>query len=160
MADANPNAQPTKNSSLPQLQSSRTPVRMEAQSRATVTMLLSRLAIHYYRPDFTEGQAKCLIQDMLEDLDTFSVREVELAIKTYRQNAENRFFPRGADLRKIILDWRGPAVQRLPKHTAYPRPERPATKSVGQVLRDNGLEASARSWEEWKDFRARKGGAA
>lgn len=65
-------------------------------------MLLTRLAVSYYRPDFTEGQALILIQDMLEDLAEFKLPEIEVAIRKYRREAQNKFFPRGADLRAII----------------------------------------------------------
>lgn len=69
-------------------------------------MLLSKLAVHYYRPDFTEGQAKSLISDMVEDLAEFAVHEVDVAIKAYRRDAKNRFFPTSGALRGIILEAR------------------------------------------------------
>jgi len=66
-------------------------------------VLLAKLAVHYYRPDFTEGQAKSLISDMVHDLVEFDVPEVELAIREYRQDAHNRFFPTSGALRAPIL---------------------------------------------------------
>lgn len=68
-----------------------------------IAVLLTRLAVHYYRPDFTEGQAKSLIRDMVEDLSMFGIGEIEASIKAYRRNAENRFFPTSGQLREPIL---------------------------------------------------------
>jgi len=64
--------------------------------------MLIRLSAHYYRPDFTEAQAKALIRDMVEDLEEFTIFDVEVAIRTYRRDPANRFFPRAADLRGLI----------------------------------------------------------
>ena len=66
-------------------------------------LLLSRLAIHYYRPDFTESQARLLILDLVNDLDEFALAEVETAVKAYRFDVEQRFFPRSAELRELIF---------------------------------------------------------
>lgn len=63
--------------------------------------MLSKLAQHYYRPDFTDAQARTLIEDYLHDLMEFDLEEVEFAIATYRTSDE-RFFPRSGQLRKII----------------------------------------------------------
>lgn len=68
--------------------------------------MLSKLAVHYYRPDFTEAQAKSLISDMVEDLSDFAVHEVESAIRAYRRDANNKFFPTSGALREPILDER------------------------------------------------------
>lgn len=62
--------------------------------------MLSRLAVHYYRPDFSEAQAKSLIADMLQDLEGFGVHEIEQAILDYRRDPKMKFFPRAADLRE------------------------------------------------------------
>ncbi len=64
--------------------------------------LLSRLAIHYYRPDFTEDQAKALMADMVDDLSAFGVDEIESAIRDWRRDPQHRFFPRAAELGQII----------------------------------------------------------
>ena len=70
--------------------------------KAAVAIQLSRLAIHYYRPDFTEGQAKALMQDMVEDLSEFRPDQIENAIRDWRRDPEKRFFPRAAELAQII----------------------------------------------------------
>lgn len=64
--------------------------------------MLAALAVHYYRPDFTPGQAKSLIGDMVEDLAEFTVPEIEVAIRGWRKDASKRFFPRGAELAELI----------------------------------------------------------
>jgi len=61
------------------------------------------LAVHYYRPDFTEGQAKSLIRDMVEDLSMFTLGEIDASIKAYRRDGANRFFPTSGQLRTPIL---------------------------------------------------------
>lgn len=65
-------------------------------------MLLMRLAMNYYRPDFTEGQAKLMVKDMVGDLDTYHVNEIDVAIQKYRRDASNRFFPRSGQLIDLI----------------------------------------------------------
>jgi hypothetical protein len=94
----------TINSSLPQHRSSESS--SEAQKGATIAILLTKLAVHYYRPDFTEGQAKSLIRDMVEDLSAFALGEIDASIKAYRRGAENRFFPTSGQLRAPILEAR------------------------------------------------------
>lgn len=65
------------------------------------TTALMGLAVHFYRPDFTEGQARVLIRDMLEDLGEFTTPQVEAAIKQYRRDPSSRFFPTSGQLRKL-----------------------------------------------------------
>lgn len=67
-------------------------------------MILSRLAIHYYRPDFTEGQAKLLIADMVEDLREYSPDVVADACSEYRRKADSKFFPNSGTLRALALE--------------------------------------------------------
>ena len=66
-------------------------------------ILLSKLAIHYYRPDFSEGQARQLISDMVQDLIEFPVPEIDMAITLYRRDPANKYFPTPAALRAIVL---------------------------------------------------------
>lgn len=63
--------------------------------------VLSRLAIHYYRPDFTEGQAKLLVEDMVEDLRQFGPTIVADACSEYRRRRDSKFFPTSGVLRAI-----------------------------------------------------------
>lgn len=66
-------------------------------------MLLGKLALVYWRPDFTPGQAKQLYAQYLDDLRPFAFADVAEAIETYRQNGENKFFPTPGQLRAIIV---------------------------------------------------------
>ena len=67
--------------------------------------MLSKLAVHYYRPDFNEGQARSLIADMVQDLSEFSVGEIEAAIAAYRQAppppGKQKYFPDSGALRQL-----------------------------------------------------------
>ena len=75
------------------------------KDQATVVLMLSKLAVHYYRPDFTEGQARSLIADMVVDLSEFTLGEVEAAIVAYRQQAPSpgkaKYFPDSGTLRQL-----------------------------------------------------------
>lgn len=59
---------------------------------------LFRLGQHYWPKDFTKGQAKEFLRDYLEDLSSFNAAEVENACRAWRQNAENKRYPRSAEL--------------------------------------------------------------
>lgn len=47
-----------------------------------------------------------LIRDMVEDLAEFSLGEIDSAIKNYRQNPANKYFPVSGQLRAPILEAR------------------------------------------------------
>lgn len=94
----------TINSSTPQLRTSTTSG--DRQKAATIALLLSKLAVHYYRPDFTEAQAKSMISDMVSDLEEFPVHYIEAAIREYRRDPNSRFFPTSGQLRKICSEHR------------------------------------------------------
>lgn len=94
---------------------------------------------------------------MLDDLGEFSVHKIELAIKAYRRDPENLFFPKPGQLRGLIVgtvDREFPAC-RLPTFKAdhQPEPSRRAVKSVAEVLRDGGFPVAADQWEKWKEDR-------
>lgn len=63
----------------------------DKETTAAIVLMLSRLAVHFYRPDFTEGQAKSMITDMVHDLAGLDMRDLEKGIATYRQTP----FPMG-----------------------------------------------------------------
>lgn len=99
MDETNPQLH-TISSSLPQNRSSE---KSSAPSeRAKIMLCLSKLAVHYYRPDFTEGQAKVLITDMVNDLSDYRFDEIEIAARDYRKDAENKFFPRSGQLINLV----------------------------------------------------------
>ena len=69
-----------------------------------LTAMLAKLAQHYYRPDFTEGQARQLIRDYLSDLEEFDLRDVEAGITAYRRDPKAKFFPTVGQLRERVLE--------------------------------------------------------
>lgn len=75
----------------------------DPQKNATIAVLLAKLAVHYYRPNFTENQAKSLIGDLVEDICEFSVAQIEVAIRQYRQAASSKYFPTSGQLREILF---------------------------------------------------------
>lgn len=78
------------------------PQRSSAEETKRISATLSRLALHYWRPDFTPAQANLLLGDYLEDLRGKTALEVESACREYRLGHENKFFPRSAQLLEII----------------------------------------------------------
>lgn len=90
-----------------------------------MAIALTKLASHYWRPDFGEAQAKQMIRDYVEDLEEFSVVEVEAAARDYRRNPKNEFFPRSGQLRDLIYAVRKDRadVERYPRRA--PQESRP-----------------------------------
>lgn len=91
-------------SSLEHVHSSKTVTphqQAKPQRSKMLALILSRLAIHYYRPDFTEGQAKLLIEDMVQDLGEFNTDIVTEACSAYRQRKDSKFFPTSGVLRAL-----------------------------------------------------------
>ncbi len=72
-----------------------------------IIALLGKLALHYWRPDFTPGQARQIYADYVYDLGQFALSDIAAAINRYRQNGANRFFPSSGALIDIICrkDW-------------------------------------------------------
>lgn len=109
--------------------------------RRSVGAILSRLGLHFWRPDFTEGQAKLLFSDLYSDLADFSPNEISTACATWRRNPENRFFPTSGQLIGIMR----PTVPseprlRLEPFKDYPKIEgRRATKSAAQIIAEHGF---------------------
>jgi hypothetical protein len=64
------------------------------------------LAVHFYRPDFSEGMARVLIRDMLEDLHEFTTPQVQEACRQWRRDANSKFFPTIGQLRKLASEAR------------------------------------------------------
>ncbi len=77
--------------------------RLEAGNKdEAILALLGRLALVYWRPDFTPSQAKQLYQQYLEDLREFPMAEIAQAIQKYRRDGANTFFPAPGQLRELI----------------------------------------------------------
>lgn len=67
-----------------------------------ILALLGKLALHYWRPDFTPGQARQVYADYVYDLGPFALSDIASAINKYRQTGANRFFPASGALIDII----------------------------------------------------------
>ena len=57
--------------------------------------------MHYHRLDFTEGQARSVIADMLGDLMEYAVVDIETAAEEYRRDPKSQFFPKPGQLRAL-----------------------------------------------------------
>jgi hypothetical protein len=77
-----------------------------AEARAAkdeaIILLLGKLALHYWRPDFTPSQAKQLYSDYVQDLASYPLKDIDSAIREYRQG-KHRFFPQVGQLISLIL---------------------------------------------------------
>jgi hypothetical protein len=67
-------------------------------------VLLGRLALHYYRPGFTEGQAKLVMEDMIEDLMDHDPQEIAAACSAWRRKPEASYFPKSGQLIACIKE--------------------------------------------------------
>ncbi len=128
---------------------------MERQRKAVI---LGKLALHYYRPDFTQEQVKMLMGDYLDDLEKYSASNVAHACEEYRRQPDSKFFPKIGELIAMMQPkkyaWEIPP-SKLPTfrsgHMAIEAKQ--ATRSVAQVLRDAGFGRAAEDWQAWKDAR-------
>lgn len=107
-----------------------------AQKDEAILALLARLALVYWRPDFTPGQAKQLYSQYLEDLRGFAFADIVDAFKKYRQNGENRFYPTPGQLVDIITT--------VPKWETAPRSRYIAEKRAAAVIEIRQLVDGAR----------------
>lgn len=120
----------------------------ENSKAEAVAASLARLALHYWRPDFAPQQARLLLADFLSDLAPYSPEEISAACDAYRRSGE-KFFPTPGNLLQHIRQERGPRP-RLQTFRAADRnllagPQ--ATKTVAEVLRENGFADAARKWD-------------
>lgn len=74
-----------------------------AQKDDAILAVLAKLAMIYWRPDFTPGQAKHLYAQYLDDLREFAFADIVEAAQKYRRDAANKFFPLPGQLRGLIL---------------------------------------------------------
>lgn len=75
--------------------------------KATVrdfAVCLGKLALHYWRPDFTPEQAKQMYGDFVTDLDGVTAQELADACQEWRLDPLNRFFPTPGQLRELVRD--------------------------------------------------------
>jgi hypothetical protein len=75
-----------------------------------IVAMLAKLALQYWRPDFSPEQAKHLYSDYLDDLRGFSIKALADAIKKYRTDGANKFFPTSGQIIEKMLSPRDPSV--------------------------------------------------
>lgn len=111
-----------------------------------VAMALLRLQAHYWRPDFTQAQAKALYADFMDDLSHLPADILDQAIATYRRDPEARFFPRPGQLLAVaepILAERRRAYIRIEKAKDEPHDTRPIKRTQAEIDRIDALTKSA-----------------
>jgi len=91
----------------------------------TLVLLLTQLASHYYRPDFTPAQAQALLTDLADDLAEFTIFDVENAIRDYRRDPAERFFPTSGKLRALAAQSRRERINSTSKPLPVSRDLRP-----------------------------------
>jgi len=75
---------------------------LDAKKDETILLMLSKMALLYWRPDFSPGQARQFYDQYVEDLREYSLADIDIAVKKYRRGAGNKFFPMPCDLRALI----------------------------------------------------------
>lgn len=73
-------------------------------TRAEISVMLGRLSLHYWRPNFTEEKNALIVDDYCRDLHGVTVQELADAIEQYRKKIGERYFPTIAQLNKLIGD--------------------------------------------------------
>ena len=73
----------------------------KAQKDEAIIVLLAKLAIVYWRPNFTPGQVKQLYSQYLDDLREFAFIDIAEAIEKWRRSGEV-FYPLPGQLRSLI----------------------------------------------------------
>jgi len=77
---------------------------LAAQKDDAILLLLGKLALVYWRPDFTPKQAEQLYAQFLDDLRDLPFESIVGAIEAYRRNPENKFYPTPGQLRGLIIN--------------------------------------------------------
>jgi hypothetical protein len=67
----------------------------------TILCMLGRLALHYWRPDFTPEQAKNLYADYVRDLRPYQIGDIRDSIAAHRRR-DAKFYPRVGELLTFI----------------------------------------------------------
>lgn len=125
---------------------------MQPSPRRQIAAILSRLALIYWRPDFTQEQARLVIENYLSDLEGYTPAEVDAACAKYRQLPTSEYFPKPGQLLAIL----NPAPKypdipprRLPTFRSAPQltGPKPKLRSVAEILRDSGHVSAAEKWE-------------
>lgn len=94
---------------------------------------ISRLALHFWRPDFTPRQVKSVMSDYLDDLAGRSAWDVAEACKAWRRDGANRFFPTPGQLLAL-----------MPRHEPPPRQQ----PYIPPPMTDAAREAKLAAWRK------------
>lgn len=65
---------------------------------------LGKLALHFWRPDFTPDQAKLMYRDFVHDLDGVTAQELAGACEAWRTDSRNSFYPTPGKLLDLVKD--------------------------------------------------------
>lgn len=120
--------------------------------RKQVAAILARLSFHYWRPDYSQEQARMVMEDYLNDLEHISPASVEKACAEYRKKPDSKFFPKVGEILDLIAGpkWLQEPERRLPRYdpAQYQLAGPPAKfRSVAEVLREHGSIVAAEKWE-------------
>lgn len=74
---------------------------LDDKDKAIIT-ILAKLALIYWRPNFTPAQARELYAAYVEDLRDYPITDIAAACEKYRRDPENKFYPAPGQLRGII----------------------------------------------------------
>jgi hypothetical protein len=74
----------------------------ELEKDEAILAMVVQLAMLYWRPDYTPGQAKQVYATYLEDLRDYSLAAIRRAVTAYRRDPANKFFPHPGALRGLI----------------------------------------------------------
>ena len=75
---------------------------VKASKDEAILVLLAKLALQYWRPDFTAEQARQLYSDYLDDLRPYPMADIAEAIEKCRRSHENKFYPTPGQLLAFI----------------------------------------------------------
>eukprot|EP00913_Durusdinium_trenchii_P005309 g4955.t1 len=71
---------------------------LKGAAPAEIAALLAKLALHYWRPNFTDAQAKQLYMDYIGDLKIYPLDVINRAVGVYRRNEKEKWFPKSGQL--------------------------------------------------------------
>lgn len=80
--------------------------------------VLMKLALHYPRHDLTPSQFALVLEDMVSDLESLGVYQLERVADAWRRSGE-RFFPTSGQLLKIVDTLREESIERGRHQHAY-----------------------------------------
>lgn len=74
-----------------------------AQKADAIIELLAKLAVVYWRPNFSEAQLRELYSQYLDAVEKFAFKDIALALEKWRNDGANKFFPTPGELRNLII---------------------------------------------------------